>query len=75
MKLFIIIVNTFALILRFRLMRMLKSSELMGEYSIPKLILELSKVKRVVLADGERVMTEVTRRQRKIVERLGLSIS
>ncbi len=69
-----IFVNFLALILRFRLLRMLKSSGLMGEYSIPKLILELSKVKRVVLADGERVTTEVTRRQREIVERLGLSI-
>jgi len=70
-----IFVNFLALILRFRLLRMLKSSGLIEEYSIPKLILELSKVKKVVLADGKTITTEVTKRQREIIEKLGLSIS
>ena len=70
-----IFVNFLALILRFRLLRMLKSSGLIEEYSIPKLILELSKIKRVVLADGKTITTEVSKKQREIIEKLALSTS
>jgi len=71
----IIFVHFLALILRFRLLRMLKSSGLIEDYSIPKLILELSKIKRVVLADGKTITTEISKKQRNIIKKLGLTIS
>ena len=71
----IIFVNFLALILRFKLLRMLKSSNLIRDYSIPKLILEMSKIKRVILADGNTITTEISKTQREIIKKLGLSIS
>jgi transposase len=61
-----------ALILRMKLTRMLKETELQKRYSVEGLLTELEKIKVVILPDGQRIVTEITKRQRGILERLGL---
>jgi transposase len=68
-----IFVTFISLILRSRLTRMLKESGLSEDYSIPSLVLELGKLKRVELTDGSFMTTEVTKRQRGIFEKLGIT--
>ncbi|HIH96553.1 MAG TPA: IS1634 family transposase [Thermoplasmata archaeon] len=68
-----IFVTFLSLIMRSRLTRMLKETELIKDYSIPSLLLELSKLKKVELSDGSIIITEVTKRQRKIFKDLDIN--
>jgi hypothetical protein len=52
---------------------MLKEEELIKDYSIPSLLLELSKLKKVELSDGSIIITEVTKRQREIFKDLDIN--
>jgi transposase len=61
-----IFITFLSLIIRSRLTRILKEAELIKDCSIPSLLLELSKLKKVELRDGSIIITEVTKRQRKI---------
>ncbi|MDH7556961.1 MAG: hypothetical protein QHG94_08540, partial [Candidatus Methanosuratincola sp.] len=69
-----IFVNFIALILRTRILAMMKASKLCRDYSLPAVMLELSKLRRMEMLDGSFVTGEVTRKQRKIVEALGLDL-
>ncbi len=59
-----------ALILRMKLMRMMIDAELNKRYSVEGLLAELEKIKIVVLPDGEKIVTEITKKQREILEAL-----
>lgn len=59
-----------ALILRMKLMRMMSDAQLNKSYSVEGLFTELEKVKMMVLPDGERVITEITKKQREILDAL-----
>jgi transposase len=61
-----------SLILRMRLLRLLKESELNKKYSIEGLLTELEKLRLMVLPDGVKIPTEMTKRQRDILTALGL---
>ena len=68
-----IFVTFLSLIMRSRLTRLLKETELNEDYSIPSLLLELGRLKKVKLSDGSIIVTEVTKRQRRIFESLGIA--
>lgn len=59
-----------ALILRMKLTRMMIDAELNKRYSVQGLITELEKIKIMVLTDGEKVTTEITKKQREILDAL-----
>ena len=66
----LILVGFIALILRFKLLRMMKDTDLNKHYSIPKLLLELSKIKRIKLKDGQYIISEISKKQREIIKAL-----
>lgn len=69
-----IFVNFIALIVRTKTLAMMKVSRLCRDYSLPAVLLEMSKLRRMEMLDGSFVTGEVTKKQRKIVEALGLDL-
>jgi transposase len=69
-----IFVNFVALIIRSRLLALMRSSKLCRDHSLPSVMLELSKIRRMELPDGSFVTGEVTKKQRKIIESLELDL-
>ncbi|WP_449405513.1 IS1634 family transposase [Methanofollis tationis] len=65
-------VTFISLILRMRLLKWMKETGLMEDYTLEGMLLELAKIKKIKLANGEIMVTEISRRQRAILERLGL---
>jgi len=61
-----------SLILRMRLLRMMKESGLNEKYSVEGVLTELEKIRLMVLPDGTRLPTEMTKKQRDILTALGL---
>jgi transposase len=59
-----------ALILRMKLMRMMIDAQLNKRYSVDGLLTELEKIKIMVLPDGEMITTEITKKQREILDAL-----
>ncbi|HOL42559.1 MAG TPA: IS1634 family transposase, partial [Methanospirillum sp.] len=59
-------------ILRMRLLRMLKESGLNKKYSIEGLLTELEKIRLMILPDGTRLPTEISKKQREILSALNL---
>ena len=59
-----------ALIMRMKLMRMMNEAELSKRYSVEGLLTELEKIKVMILPDGEKIVTEVTKKQREILDAL-----
>ena len=57
-----------ALILRMKLMKIMVDAELNKRYSVEGLLMELEKIKIMVLPDGEKVVTEITKKQREILD-------
>jgi hypothetical protein len=55
-----------------RLLRLVKEAGLNKKYSIEGLLTELEKLRLMVLPDGTRIPTEVTKRQRDILTALNL---
>jgi transposase len=61
-----------ALIIRARLLRMMTEAGLLKHYSVKSLLLELEKFRKVSLADGQVMTTEMTKKQRHILDALGI---
>jgi transposase len=61
-----------ALILRMKLMRMMNEAGLSKRFSIEGLLTELEKIKVVILADGQKITSEVTKKQREILDALNM---
>jgi transposase len=59
-----------ALVLRMKLLRLMLDSQLNKKYSVEGLITELEKIKMMILPDGEKITTEITKKQREILETL-----
>jgi transposase len=70
----LIFITFLALILRTRLLAKMKKTGITKYYSMPALLLELSKIQRVELSDGSMYTTEITKRQRYILERLDVKL-
>ena len=69
-----IFITFLSLILRSRLTKLLKETELSENYSIPSLLLELSRLKKVRLSDNSIIVTEVTKKQRRIFKNLDITL-
>ena len=65
-------VTFLSLILRMRLLKLMKDASLLDEYTLEGLLMELSKIKKVQLATGETITTEISKKQRTILDALGL---
>jgi transposase len=65
-------VNFLALIIRMRLLNLMREKGLIERYSIGGLLLELEKLKKIELSDGETFTSELTKKQKEILEKLGL---
>ena len=61
-----------SLMLRSHLLKLLKDSGLAKKYSAEGVMLELEKLRKVTLADGRVMTTEVTKRQRDIMKALNI---
>jgi len=59
-----------ALILRMKLMRLMIEAGLNKKYSVEGMLTELEKIKMMILPDGEKITTEVTKKQREILDAL-----
>lgn len=59
-----------ALILRMKLMKMMRDAKLNKRYSVEGLFTELEKIKLMVLPDGEKITTEISKSQREILDAL-----
>ncbi len=53
-------------------MKMMRDAELLDKYSIELVLLQLEKLRKITLADGEIIVTEMTKKQREILQALGL---
>jgi transposase len=60
------------LIIRSRLMNMMREKGLLGKYSVELLLLKLEKLRKITLADGQIFVTEMTKKQREILQALDL---
>jgi len=68
----LIFVTFLSLILRMKLLKQLKDTDLLEEYILDGLLFGLAKIKKIRLANGETITTEVFKKQRTILEALGL---
>ncbi len=68
----LIFVTFLSLILRMKLLKQLKDTDLLEEYILDGLLFGLAKIKKIRLANGETITTEVSKKQRTILEALGL---
>lgn len=60
-----------SLIMKMRLYKKIEESGLNRKYSMDGILVELSKLKVIELSNGERILSEVTKKQREIFEKLG----
>ena len=65
-------VTFIGLILRMQLLKKMKETGLLEDYTVEGLFLELAKIKKIKLANGETLVTELTKKQRTILEKMGL---
>ncbi len=65
-------VNLIAIAIRFRILEYMRSSGLLKKYSIEKMLLELHKVRKVILKDRKEIATEITGKQKEILESHGI---
>ena len=50
----------------------MRSSGMLKRYPVEKMILELHRLRKVILQDGREITTELTRKQKEILESLGI---
>lgn len=67
-----IFVGFIALILRCRLSKLLIETGLVKDYSIPSLILTLSRLKQIEMSDGSLFITELTKKHKEIYKALNI---
>ena len=65
-------VNLISIAIRSRILAYMRSSGLLKKYSVEKMLLELHKLRKVILQDGKEITTEITRKQKEILESLGI---
>ena len=60
------------LIIRMRLLSMMKETKISEDYTVESLLLELEKIRKIELQNGEVIVTELTRKQKEIIEKMNL---
>ena len=61
-----------SLIIRTRLINMMRDAEILDKYSVELLLLQLEKLRKITLADGQIFVTEMTKKQREILQALNM---
>ncbi len=61
-----------ATIIRTRLMKLMSENKLNEKYTVDGMLLELEKIKRTELSNGEIITSELTAKQNEILDKLGL---
>jgi len=61
-----------SLIIRTKLMNMMREAEILDKYSVELLLMQLEKLRKITLADGQIFVTEMTKKQREIFQALNL---
>jgi hypothetical protein len=51
-----------------KLMRLMADAQLLKRYSVEGLLTELEKIKVMILPDGQKITTEITKKQREILD-------
>jgi transposase len=67
-----IFVAFLSLIIRTKLMNKMRDAGLLDKYSVELLLLQLDKLRKITLGDGQVITTEMTKKQREIFEALKL---
>ena len=65
-------VNLISLAIRTMIIREMRSSGLIKKYSVEKMLLELHKIRKVILQSGKEITTKITKKQKEILS--GFSI-
>lgn len=60
------------LIMRMRLLNIMREKEIVKNYTVESLLLELEKIKKIELQNGDLIVTELSRKQKDIMEILNL---
>ena len=60
------------LIIRMRLLNIMRETKIIEEYTVESLLLEFEKIKKIELQNGEMIVTELTKKQKQIMEKLNL---
>jgi transposase len=60
------------LIIRMKLLNMMRETKIIEDYTVESLLLELEKIKKVELQNGEVIVTELTKKQKEIIEKMNL---
>ncbi|WP_156161256.1 MULTISPECIES: hypothetical protein [unclassified Methanosarcina] len=50
----------------------MKETEIIKDYTVESLLMELEKIKKIELENGESIVTDLTRKQKDIMEKLNL---
>ncbi|MGC8663525.1 MAG: transposase, partial [Thermoplasmata archaeon] len=64
----------FSLILELSMMKEMRKSKLVEKYSIKDIFMELSKIRMIELTNGDRIITEIPKKVREILEGLNVKI-
>jgi transposase len=61
-----------SMIIRMRLLKLMQTTHLAERYTLDSLFLELEKIKKISLTNGEMITTELTKKQKDILAKLSL---
>ncbi len=61
-----------ALIIRMKMMKLMRDCHLVEKYSVEGTLLELEKIRKIDLANGETIVSELTKKQKDILDCMGL---
>ena len=60
------------LLLKMRVLKQLEKSSLHTKYTLPEIMVELSKLKTILMSNGEKIKTELSKKQKEILAALNL---
>jgi hypothetical protein len=55
-----------------RLLSMMRETKIIEDYTVESLLLDLEKIRKIELQNGEVIVTELTRMQKGIIEKMNL---
>jgi transposase len=60
------------LIIRMRLLSLMRETKIIEDHTVESLLLELEKIRKIELQNGEVIVTELTKKQKEIIEKMNL---
>ena len=67
-------VNIVSLAIRSAILTQMKKTDLANRYSMEKILLELHKIRKLTLQNGKEIMTEITKKERDIIEKFSIKL-